>query len=343
MKAVHTRIMATLADNRTTPEFVAGLYERGMRGVRINSAHVNPESIGRIISIVRSVAPDIKILMDTKGPEMRTTALARGLQGVMLEKGAIVEVRGGVSATDRGEIYLNAMSLGKCLKPGNRLFIDDGAITLEVVEITGENSLSCLVVDGNELGSRKSVSLSEDAVIPKLPAVSEKDRINIAAALDCGIDMIAHSFVRDVDDVAQVRAELGSAPVTLFAKVESREALDNLDAIAAAADGLLVARGDLGAQIPIERVPAVQSRIMELCRRTGKSSIISTQILQSMIVNAAPTRAEVSDIALGVMQGADWLLLTGETALGAHPAECVDVMRRTIEETSDYLGLCSAK
>lgn len=343
MKAVHTRIMATLADNRATPEFVAGLYERGMRGVRINSAHVNPESIGRIISIVRSVAPDIKILMDTKGPEMRTTALADGLQGVMLEKGAMVEVRGGGSATDRGEIYLNAMSLGKCLKPGNRLFIDDGAITLEVVEITGENSLSCLVVDGNELGSRKSVSLSEDAVIPKLPAVSEKDRVNIAAALDCGIDMIAHSFVRDADDVAQVRAELGSAPVTLFAKVESREALDNLDAIAAAADGLLVARGDLGAQIPIERVPAVQARIMELCRRTGKSSIISTQILQSMIVNAAPTRAEVSDIALGVMQGADWLLLTGETALGAHPAECVGVMRRTIEETSDYLGLCSAK
>lgn len=343
MKPTRTNIMATLADNRTTPEFVAELYVRGMRGVRINSAHVNPESIGRIISIVRSVSSEIRILMDTKGPEMRTTALVDGLEGIVLEKGAEVAVKGGSGHTMAKEIYLNAMSLGKCLKPGNRLFIDDGAIVLEAVEIAGDDSVNCVVVTGSALGSRKSVSLSEDAVIPKLPAVSERDRINIAAALDCGIDIIAHSFVRSADDVHQVRSELGNAPVTLYAKVESREALEDLDAIAAAADGLLVARGDLGAQIPIERVPAVQARIMELCRRTGKSSIISTQILQSMMVNAAPTRAEVSDIALGVMQGADWLLLTGETALGAHPAECVDVMRRTIEETSEYLSLWSAK
>lgn len=332
-----TKVMATLADNRTTIPFVRSLRSAGMSGVRINSAHVTPQAIRSIISTVRAVDSDITILMDTKGPEMRTTLLADGADSVDIPTGAVVTVCSGDTLSCDTRIFVNAPYIGSYLAAGDRLLIDDGEIELLVKHPVDPVTLSCEVIAGGALGSRKSVNASDGAQLPPLPAVSVKDRENIAAALECGIDIIAHSFVRTADDIRAVREALAGAPVSLFAKIETREALANLHDIAAAADGLLVARGDLGAQIPVWEVPAAQMNIMQLCRSLGKHTIISTQILNSMMNNPQPTRAELSDIALGVLQGADWLLLTGETAKGSYPVDAVEIMARTIHSTQTYL------
>lgn len=330
--------MATLADDRADREFVSRLAAEGMEGVRINSAHVTPESLRRLIRLTRDVAPGVKILMDTKGPELRTTALADGLEAVTLAEGAYIGLCDGEGLTSEGSLRLNATGICGCLNPGDRLFIDDGAIVLEAESRTDGGAYRCRIVRGGALGSRKTVSLSEGAAMPQLPAVSERDRLNILAARAEGIDMIAHSFVRSAADVEAVRNVVDNRETEIYAKIECREALGSLSEIAAAADGLLVARGDLGAQIAVERVPAAQMAIMSECRRLGKPAIISTQMLQSMTAEPMPTRAEVNDIAAGVVQGAAWLLLTGETAQGRYPAECVATMRRTIEATEAYLS-----
>ncbi len=339
----HTKVMATIADNRANAGFISALHAASMRGIRINSAHVTPEAIRSIIATVRSVSPAIKILMDTKGPEMRTTALAEDVEEIRLDEGQEILVKGGCTPTGSSEIVVNVMRLGDFLLPGNRLFLDDGEIILEVVERKGTDTLLCAVVKGGGLGSRKSMSVSEEATLPPLPAVSEKDKVNISAALEEGIDMIAHSFVRSAEDIAQLREILDGTPTKLYAKIECREAVENLEEIAAVSDGLLVARGDLGAQIPIEKVPAVQMRVMSLCRSLGKPVIVATQILNSMMHSPVPTRAEVADIAFGTYLGAEWLLLTGETAKGEYPEECVRVMAATIEETEAYLESCREK
>ncbi|MDE7451844.1 MAG: pyruvate kinase [Paramuribaculum sp.] len=338
-----TKVMATIADTRASREFITALHAASMEGIRINSAHVEPQAIREIITTVRSVSPEIKILMDTKGPEMRTTPIAADKEFIPLSEGQKVCVAGGDGITDGSEIFVNVMRLGEFLKPGNRLMIDDGEIILEVKEIGDSHSIICEVIKGGELGSKKSVSAGEDAALPPLPAVSEKDMLNIAAALEVGIDMIAHSFVRSAEDVRELRSLLQDTGTKLYSKIECREALANLEEIAYASDGLLVARGDLGAQIPVEKVPAVQMKVMDLCRRIGKPVIVATQILNSMMHSPVPTRAEVGDIAFGTMLGADWLLLTGETAKGDYPEQCVRVMAATIRETEEYLDSCKER
>lgn len=331
----HTQVMATIADTRADAGFIEALHREGMTGIRINSAHVNPQAIRHIIRTVHGVSDEIKVLMDTKGPEIRTTAVSG--DEIFIGQGANIVLTGGDRYTDTECISVNVMRLGDYLKPGNRLYIDDGEIELEVKGRLDSDSLSCEVIKGGVLGSKKSVSVSEGASLPPLPAVSEKDRINIEAALELGIDMIAHSFVRSAEDVAELREILNGTPTKLYSKIECREALDNLEEIAVASDGLLVARGDLGAQIPIEKVPAAQMRVMALAEKFCKPVIVATQILHSMMHSPVPTRAEVGDIAFGTLLGADWLLLTGETAKGEYPVECVRVMTKTIEETEAYL------
>ena len=339
----HTSVMATIADTRATVQFIEALHEAGMKGIRINSAHVQPDSIRSIIAMVRKVNPDIRILMDTKGPEMRTTELGSGIESISLSERNTVLMTGASSITSEHEIFVNVSRIGEFFRPGNRLFIDDGEISLEVKRIINADTVECKVIKGGNLGSRKSLSASEETVLPPLPAVSEKDKVNITAVLEAGIDMIAHSFVRSADDISQLRDILKNTGTRLYAKIECREALENLDDIAAVSDGLLVARGDLGAQIPIEKVPAVQMRVMSLCKKLGKPVIVATQILHSMMHSPLPTRAEVSDIAFGTYLGADWLLLTGETAKGEYPEECVRVMAQTITETEKYLDSCREK
>lgn len=338
MKEISTHIMATMADARCTPAFVKEMAEAGMDSVRINSAHVDPASIASMTATIRAAAPQVAMLMDTKGPEIRTTALADEVDSITLTDGErLTLVADPHTATRRGLIAVAVAGLDKYLHPGDRVLIDDGAIELTVEEADGAQSgVAAIVTRGGLLGSRKTVA-APGVELPPLPAVSDRDRVNIAAAIECGVSMIAHSFVRSAADVEAVRSLIAGTGITLYAKIECSEAVENLEEILAAADGLLVARGDLGTQVAVERIPVLQHRIATLCREAGKPVIVATQMLDSMERNPYPTRAEVSDIALAVMEGINTLLLTGETARGAHPVRCVEVMRRTIEETEAYL------
>ncbi len=338
MKEIFTHIMATMADARCTPAFVKEMAEAGMDSVRINSAHVDPDSIASMTATIRAAAPQVAMLMDTKGPEIRTTALADEVDSITLTDGErLTLVADPHTATRRGLIAVAVAGLDKYLHPGDRVLIDDGAIELTVEEgDTEQSGVAAIVTRGGLLGSRKTVA-APGVELPPLPAVSDRDRVNIAAAIECGVSMIAHSFVRSAADVEAVRSLIGGTGITLYAKIECSEAVENLEEILAAADGLLVARGDLGTQVAVERIPVLQHRIATLCREAGKPVIVATQMLDSMERNPYPTRAEVSDIALAVMEGINTLLLTGETARGAHPVRCVEVMRRTIEETEAYL------
>ena len=338
-RPISTHIMATMADDRCTAAFVKEMADAGMDSVRINSAHVDPHSIAAMTATIRAAAPEVAILMDTKGPEIRTTSLADDVDSITLADGDRLTLVADPHATTRpGLIAIAVAGLDKYLKPGHRILIDDGAIELTVAESAGnEDGVTAIVTRGGKLGSRKTVAAPE-VELPPLPAVSERDRVNIAAAIECGVSMIAHSFVRSAADVEAVRSLIAGTDITLYAKIECREAVENLDEILAAADGLLVARGDLGTQVAVERIPAIQHRIACLCRAVDKPVIVATQMLDSMERNPYPTRAEVSDIAFAVLEGIDTLLLTGETARGAYPVRCVEVMRRTIEETEAYLN-----
>ncbi len=319
--------MATLADNRATADFVRALRLAGMDSVRINSAHVDPQTLDCLVRLVRSVDPDIAVLMDTKGPELRTTDPAAPF--TLCEGQTLLFGYGTEQSTADCLLSASSPDISEYISTGDIVKIDDGAIEL-LAEGRGAGGLMrCRVLCGGTVDARKTIALP-GGQMPPLPAVSERDRQMILAGVDAGIDMIAHSFVRSADDVEQVRRLIAGSPIELYAKIECRQAVDGLEEIAKAADGLLVARGDLATAIDIAEIPVVQYRVLSLCRRLHRRSIVATQILQSMISAPAPTRAEVSDIALAVMEGADTLLLCGETAQGRYPTECVSVMRRTI-------------
>lgn len=323
-----TTVMASVASDRCTPGHIADMRAAGMDSVRINSAHVTPDEMARMIGTIRGVNPDIKILIDTKGAEVRTTA--PGPVAAVLAEDASVSLSADARHTTSSHIGVRA-DISSVAK-GTRILIDDGAIELTVTD-NRDRQLTARVIRGGTIDAAKTITFV-DTDLPGLSAVTERDRLAIAAAKRLNIDMIAHSYVRSAADIEAVRRELGDSPITLYAKIETRAATGRIDEILAAADGLLVARGDLGTQIPLETLPAVQYRVLKACRDAGKPSIVATQILASMMDSATPLRAELSDIALAVMEGADCLLLTGETARGNYPAESVDMLRRVIEYTT---------
>ncbi|MDE6249239.1 MAG: hypothetical protein K2M29_05955 [Paramuribaculum sp.] len=347
-----TSIMATLTYSQCTPEFLSLMTSRGMQGVRINSAHVTGSQMADMCSAIRSAAPTAVILTDTKGAEVRTTDAPIPVE--FLEGDTTVALYAPDRITTREAICLNAPDLGRYLRPGQLMTIDDGALrfTIEAIEentdeqYTGfadRTRLRLRAINSGILGPRKSVNFP-GIDLPHLPSVTEKDREAILAAPAAGVNIIAHSFVRTAADVEAVREVLRSATddnsypsdILVYAKIECRMALDHLDEIMDAADGILFARGDLGAAVPIEQIPVIQQQVMDRATRRGLPVILSTQILQSMLSSDTPTRAEVTDMYLGVIQGASWMLLCGETAQGNYPAECIDIMRRTIDATTTF-------
>lgn len=331
----HTLIMATMATERCTTQFVQSLADAGMRGIRINSAHVTPADIAHIVSTVRSVDPSITILMDTKGPEIRTTDVASPIE---LCEGHTLTLAGEDSDTTAQRICLTAHDIHTSLQPGHTVMIDDGDIQLLITEITAAG-VKAQVTRAGILGSRKTVNIP-GCQLPPLPALSERDRINIEAGKQLGIDLIAHSFVRSRADVDAVRRAISGTSIRLYSKIECPQAVENLHYILDASDGLLVARGDLGTCMPLSDIPVLQYDITAACRKAGKPFILSTQILHSMILAPAPTRAEVNDIAMAVMQGAEWLLLCGETAQGQYPLQCVETMQATILSVENHSLRC---
>lgn len=332
--AEKTAIMATVADTRCSHDFIARMHDAGMNGVRINSAHASPAAIADMVRTIRGVDPSIAILMDTKGAEIRTTSNLDDEEYILAPGDTVEIAENAAQPTTAERICISACGICGTGGTDTHILIDDGAIELVITENT--TPIRATVVKGGTLGSRKTVTFRGLGTPDALPAVTERDRAAIHAGIEAGIDIIAHSFVRSADDVNAVRSLIAGTGIRLYSKIECRRAVENFDDILRASDGLLCARGDLGAEVGIERVPALENYIISRCRQAGKPVIVATQFMDSMMNCETPTRAEAGDIAWATMQGADTLLLCGETARGAHPVECVAWMKQIISTTEAY-------
>jgi pyruvate kinase len=329
MDSKKTKIVATISDKDCEPGFIRQLYEAGMNVIRINSAHLDINGALRIIKNARSVSDKIAILIDTKGPEIRTTICDTPIP---LKKGAIINIIGDPTKKSSPEaIYVTYTSFSTDIPLGSLILMDDGELELRVLRKKG-NALECNIENDGVLGSRKSVNIP--GVKITLPSLTDKDRSFIEMAVKNDVDFIAHSFVRSKQDVIDVQKVLNSfnSNIKIIAKIENQEGIDNLDDILDNVYGIMVARGDLGIEIPYEQIPGIQKMIITKCIITRKPVIVATQMLHSMITNPRPTRAEVSDIANAIYSQTDAIMLSGETANGKYPVEAVKTMTRVALE-----------
>ena len=324
-----TKIVASISDRRCSEEFIEDLFEAGMNVVRINTAHATPEGIREIIRNVRSVSHHIGILIDTKGPEIRTTTCQSPLK---YKIGDVVKIFGRPEMdTEHDIINLTYRDFAQDIHVGDDILFDDGALAMKVLEINGPAVIAQVQNEG-ELGARKSVNVP--GVHIDLPALTQKDIENINLAIDEDIDFIAHSFVRNAADVKAVQDILDerNSDIKIISKIENQEGVDNIDEIIDASYGIMIARGDLGIEVPIERIPGIQRSIIRKCVRAKKPVIVATQMLHTMIHNPRPTRAEVTDIANAIYYRTDALMLSGETATGDYPVEAVRTMAQIAEQ-----------
>ena len=324
-----TKIVASISDLRCDEDFIRELFEAGMNVVRMNTAHANREGFEKLIANVRKVSNRIAILMDTKGPEVRTTDLIDG-EPIPFHTGERVAVTGDPTRkTSHDCIAVSYPHFVHDLKIGETILIDDGDLELAVVEKDeAANKLVCEVRNEATLGNHKSVNVP--GVRINLPSLTEKDRNNILYAIEKDIDFIAHSFVRNKQDVLDIRKILDEhhSTIKIIAKIENQEGVDNIDEILEVADGIMVARGDLGIEVPQERIPGIQRILIRKCVMARKPVIVATQMLHTMIQNPRPTRAEVTDIANAIYYRTDALMLSGETAYGKYPVEAVRTMTK---------------
>ena len=329
-----TKIVATMSDFRCTEEFVRSLAAAGMDVVRINSAHVTEEGATRIVETVHKVDPSIPVMIDTKGPEIRVTTIAPDLgERLEFKAGDRVAVRGseGADLTTRETVYMNVPGIVADIPVGARMLIADGEVELRVVD-KSEQELVCEFVGDGALRSRKSVNVPGVSI--DLPSVTAKDRRFIECAIAHDVDFIAQSFVRSVRDLQAVQQILDThgSPIKIISKIENQEGLDNIDEIIEASYGIMVARGDLGVELPAEAIPNTQRRIVEKCIAAKRPVIIATQMLYSMVHSPRPTRAEVSDVASAIYERVDAVMLSDETAMGDFPVESVETMARIARE-----------
>ena len=326
-----TKIVATVSDKRCDIEFIKALAEAGVNVVRMNSAHLDYDGFRMIVDNVRAADPSLGIMLDTKGPEIRTTATTSG-SPIEFHTGDTIDFIGnpdGLSSSS--EIYLSYPRIAEVLQPGDRILIDDGETGFTVTAINGDRVAARAENDGF-VGSRKSVNLP--GVTVDLPAITERDRRNIEIGVRLGVDFIAHSFVRsaaDVNEVQDILTALG-ADTKIISKIENQEGVDNFDEILKASYGIMVARGDLGIEVAVERIPGIQAMMINKCIAAHKPVIVATQMLHTMIEHPRPTRAEITDVANAVYQRADAMMLSGETAYGRYPVEAVKIMMNVARE-----------
>lgn len=320
-----TKIVATISDRRCDVDFIRQLFEAGMNVARINTAHAEFEATRKMIANIRSVSKTIAILIDTKGPEIRTTDAADGFE---VKAGEFVYFLGDTDKIcENGMIYVNRKGFENDVPLGKKILIDDGDIAFETVA-RDENGLKCKVLNSGKIKSRKSVNVP--GVPINLPALSEKDKKFIKLAVEEDITFIAHSFVRCKEDVLCIQKILDkyNSKIKIIAKIENQQGVDNIDEILDHAYGIMIARGDLGIEIEAERIPAIQKELNRKAIDHLKPVIVATQMLHTMISNPRPTRAEVSDVANAIYDGADAVMLSGETASGQYPVEAVKTMSK---------------
>ena len=339
-----TRVICTIGPATESYEMLRKMYDAGMNIVRLNMSHGTHESHAKVIQHIKTLNKKVEfpipLLLDTQGPEIRTGDLPVDLN---LQTGTIISIsaRGQVDV-EESSIHIDYADLLETVNVGDKITVDNGLINFEILEKSGP-LMQCRVLDGGILKSKRHVNLPGIRV--NLPAITEKDEKDIRFGLARDVDFIALSFVREAEDIRQLRHLLGekAGRVKIIAKIEDQEGVRNLEEIIQESDGIMVARGDLGVEINLEDLPNVQRKIVRLCAESGKRVIVATHLLESMIHNPIPTRAEVTDVANAVYEEADAVMLSGETTVGKYPLKCVEYLCNIARKTEAITGLQFAK
>jgi pyruvate kinase len=325
-----TKIVATLGPASSERAMIARLFQAGADVFRINMSHTSHDKMRELIAAIRSVEQEhdrpIGILVDLQGPKLRLGQFGGGF--TMVKKGDTFTLDADNAPGDATRVHLPHPEILQATQPGQSLLLDDGKVRLTAIENNGTRLVTRVEV-GGKLSDRKGVSLPE-TVLP-FSALAPKDRSDLEAALDANIDWIALSFIQRPEDVAEAK-KIARGRASVMSKVEKPQAVTRLDEIMEISDSLMVARGDLGVELPLEKVPGIQKQITRAARRAGKPVVVATQMLESMITSPVPTRAEVSDVATAIFEGADAIMLSAESAAGQYPVEAVATMDRIAQE-----------
>ena len=327
-----TKIVGTIGPASESEEMLTKLMNAGLNVTRINFSHggyeENKVKIETIKKVRKALNRPVALVLDTKGPEIRTGKLESGDEKVTIEEGQTFTFVNEEILGDNTKTTISYKNLYQDVKVGSKILVDDGALEFEVTEIKGKD-IVCKALNTARLGSRKTMNIP--GIKLELPALGQKDIDDITNGIKAGFDYIAASFVRRADDVRQIRKLLddnGGNQVGIISKIESQEGIDNFEEILELSDGIMVARGDMGVEIPMEQVPIVQKHFIKRCNEVGKPVITATQMLESMTSNPRPTRAEVSDVANAVYDLTSAIMLSGECAMGKYPVQCIEVMDR---------------
>jgi pyruvate kinase len=320
-----TKIIATVGPSVDSKNKIHELIDSGADVIRLNFSHGSHEDHKNIVDWVRDYPKSIAVMQDIQGPKIRTGISQKG---TFLNAGQVVELTSKESKSTDKSIFINYENLLTDIKPGERIFIDDGQVVMRVIELTGKNMVANIEI-GGELRDNQGVAFPDSKL--SVSAITLKDKEDLAYGKKIGVDIVAVSFVRKASDITEVKA-LVESNIKIIAKIELKEAMKNLDSIIDESDGVMVARGDLGVQLPLEQVPFAQKKILDTANYKGKISITATEMLQSMKTSFRPTRAEVTDITNAILDGTDAVMLSAETSIGDHPNNVVKVMASICEE-----------
>ena len=329
----NTKIVATMGPASTSKETLTKMIKEGVNVCRLNFSHANHDTHLKTIQTIKEINKDLKchtaILADLQGPKIRVGIVEKG---TVLEEGSIVEITSNECVSNAGKLYISYTHFAEDVKPGERVLIDDGKLQIEIISSNQKDLVKAKVLYGGKLSSNKGVNLPNTQI--SQPCLTQKDLKDLEFVLSQPVEWIGLSFVRSAQDILELRNRIQNAnhKARIVAKIEKPEAIENLDSIIEVTDAVMIARGDLGVEIPMQKVPVIQKKIAKACLEKAKPVIVATQMLESMIENVTPTRAEVNDVANSVMDGADAVMLSGETSVGAYPVEAVSAMRKIIHD-----------
>lgn len=333
-----TKIVATMGPSSLKREVLKNMMLAGLNVCRLNFSHGSYDDHAGAVELIRSLNEElglnVAILADLQGPKIRTNEMENN--GVPLENGHEILLVVDKVIGNAERFSINYTLLPREVKPGERILLDDGKIVLEVRETDGSSTIRCEIIQGGILSSKKGVNFPNTKI--SMPSLTEKDIADLDFALEHNVDWIGLSFVRSQEDIVDLKARIAAKNhhAKVIAKIEKPEALDNIDEIISESDGLMVARGDLGVEVPYQTVPSIQKMLISKCISTAKPVIVATQMMESMISNLTPSRAEVNDVANAVLDGADAVMLSGETSVGNYPVQVIETMSNIIKEMETH-------
>ncbi len=336
-----TKIVATLGPACSNKSVLKDMILEGLNVCRLNFSHGSYDDHANSIKMIREINEElglnVAILADLQGPKIRTNEMENN--GVLLEVGNEIKIITDKVVGNDVRFSINYQKLPQDVSPGEKILLDDGKIMLEVITTNGKTEITCKIVQGGILSSKKGVNFPNTKI--SLPSLTEKDQLDLDFALDHEVDWIGLSFVRSARDIIELKHRIAArgAKAKVIAKIEKPEALENIDDIINESDGLMVARGDLGVEIPFQNVPLIQKMLISKCVRKAKPVIVATQMMESMINNMTPSRAEVNDVANAVLDGTDAVMLSGETSVGKYPIEVIRTMSNIIKEMETHDGI----